>query len=97
MYRVPNAEGSVVDKERDDLDLLVAEMAYSSAWRTMLETNLGPRVLEIRRQLLTDTSLDELSRRVLMGKLEEYKTFLEGVYATTEAGELPNNVAVLFQ
>lgn len=97
MYRTPNPAGSNENVDRDDTDMLIAEMSYSPAWRAMLTNIVAPRAVDIRRQLLTDASLDERTRHVLMGKLEEYALFLGSVYGTTESGNMPEIVAQLFR
>lgn len=92
-HRHPNPPGSVPDLPKSEEQMLIAEMSGLPAWRAYLQTIVAPRVSVIREALLVDFELSEAERMRLQAALAEHRRLLTAVYASTEAGELPNWVA----
>lgn len=78
-------------------DLLIAELAYSPAFRRFLEHIVAPRVAELRARLLRQPDLSEAERRGLVVHLLEVEKMVGAVYAVTEAGVPPAWVSALFR
>ena len=94
--RIPNAVRPTVVESKTEEQLLIAEMAYSPAFRRFLEYIVAPRIRELRQKLLRDPNLSEGDRRGCVLHLLGVESLVGKVFEETEAGVPPAWVQAIF-
>lgn len=81
---------------KTDDELLLAELAYSPAFRRFVQLIVAPRIIEVREKLIRNIELPDGDRRGFVMFLAETERVLEAVYVNSETEELPATIRALF-
>lgn len=93
----PNAAQPRIVQSRTEEELLLAEMAYSPAFRRFIEFIVAPRITKLRQDLLRNADLSEVERRACVLHLLGIESLINDVFEPTEVGEPPAWVKAIFR